>query len=294
MPRFLPLAFMRVSAWPRLAEGVYSDTPYDEGQVAYPEGGGVVAEYLHSLAIWQLFGLVCDPLERAEIRELWKRRLDLRGVLCEAIGDYVCDEFERPFLRHVLAGGRGAVRRWVAAYPTLRTPLLEHYRERTRRYKDPFTVISACRVLTRELDEPPEVWRAAALAIHHDDRRQARRPPDRRSDFLRHDLEDHGTVSRKEGDLINHYLDELGGDRVEVMSYGAWWHPQPVPHGSILARLASASHALAGERWGDADEQRYAEILARLTPGEAASFTTDLDFLRRIADAARERSGPPT
>jgi len=287
MPRHLPLALVSVAAWPRLAgEAVYSERSYIDGHVAYPAGGAKVAEYLDSLAVWQLFGFTCDVTERAEIRELYKHRTDLRVVLGQAIGHYVCEEFKRPFLREVLAGGYGGVRAWVAAYPDLRAPLLAHYRERALRYQHPFEVISACTALTRDLDEPPEVWRAAALAIKRDDRRQSRRPAERRSDFLRHDLEEHGTISGKECAVINQYLDELGGERVDVMTYGAWWHPQQQPSGSILARMARASHALAGERWGDVDEQVYARALAALTTTAAASFETEHEFLRRIAAAA--------
>ena len=292
MPRFLPLALVSVAAWPRLTGAVYSDDTYIDGHVAYPTGGAAVVEYLHSLAVWQLFGFTIDATERAEIRDLWKHRLELRGVIGQAITHYVCDEFKRPFLRAVLAGGYGGVREWVAVYPDLRAPLLEHYREMAQRYQRPFEVITACTALTRDLDEPPEVWRAAALAIKRDDRRQARRPPERRSDFLRHDLDDHGTVSRKEGEIINNYLDEIGGERVEISSYGGWWHPQQVPHGSILARIARASHALAGERWGEADEQVYARALAALSPNAAASFEQDAEFLRRIAAAAGIRTKP--
>lgn len=293
MPRHLPLALISVAAWPRREDAVYSDTKDHDGQVVCPAGGAAVIEYLHSLSVWQLFGFTIDAPERAEIRELWKHRTDLRYALGEAIGYYVCDEFMRPFLRAVLAGGRGDVRRYVAAYPDLRAPLLAHYRERTQHYNHPFEVVSACRALTRDLDEPPEVWRAAALAIHKDDRRQSRRPPDRRSDFLRHDLETHGTVTRGEGELINRYLDELGGERIDVMTYGAWWHPQPVPHGSILSRVAQASHALAGARWSAADTRVYARALAAL-PGDAGlSFGTGEEFLKGIAEAAREIAGTP-
>ncbi len=293
MPRHLPLALIAVAAWPRREDGVYSDTSDHDGHVACPAGGAAVIEYLHSLSVWQMFGFTIDAPERAEIRGLWKHRTDLRYALGEAIGYYVCDEFMRPFLRVVLAGGRGAVRSYVAAYPDLRAPLLAHYRERTQRYNSPFEVISACLALTRDLDEPHEVWRAAALAIHKDDRRQSRRPPERRDDFLRHDLETHGTVTRGEGELINRYLDELGGERIDVMAYGAWWHPQPVPHGSILSRVAQASHALAGARWSEADTRVYARALAAL-PGDARlSFRTDEDFLSRIAEAARTSAETP-
>lgn len=282
MPRFLPSALVTVAAWPRLAGAVYSESSDLEGHVVYPAGGAEVVGYLHSLATWQLFGFTIEAPERAEIRELWKHRLDLRPVLGQAIGHYVCEEFKRPFLRDVLAGGYGGVREWVAAHPDLRAPLLAHYREMSRRYQHPFEVITACTALTRDLGEPPEVWRAAALAIHRDDRRQSRRPPERRSDFLRHDLGEHETVSRKETELINIYLDELGGERIDVLLYGGWGYPQRVPHGSILARIAQASHALAGERWGEADELVYARALAALAPHAAASFSREHEFLRRI------------
>jgi hypothetical protein len=286
MPRHLPLALVSVAAWPRLVDTLYWENPYPGLHVEYPAGGARVVEYLHSLAVWQLFGFTIDAVDRAEILELWKHRTDLRAVLGQAIGHYVCDEFKRPFLRGVLAGGGGGVREWVAAYPDLRAPLLAHYREMALRYQQPFEVIRACTALTRELGEPPEVWRAAALAIKRDDRRQSRRPPELRSDFLRHDLEDHGTISGKESAIVNLYLDELGCERVDVMTYGAWWHPRQLPSGQILARVARASHALAGERWGEVDEQVYARALAAMPASAAASFETELEFLRRIAAAA--------
>lgn len=291
MPRLLPLALTSVAAWPRLDEGVYSDTSYLDGHVACPAGGAAVLEYLHSICVWQMFGFTVDAPERAELGELWKHRTDLRYALAEVIGYYVCDEFKRPFLRAVLAGGRGDVRRYVAAYPDLRAPLLAHYRERSQRFNSPFDVVAACLALTRDLDEPIETWRAAALAIHRDDRRQSRRSFDRRSDFLRHDLETHGTVSRGEGELINRYLDELGGERIDVMAYGAWWHPQPAPHGSILSRIARASRALAGARWSDVDIRAYAQALAALPADAARSFETNEGFLQQIAEAARQLAG---
>lgn len=290
MPRHLSLALETITAWPRLEDRFYTN---DTGSqfAAYPPGGEVIGEYLHSIGVWQQYGLDIAPPARAQIRELWKHRLDLRYLLGEAIGHFVCEEFLRPFLRHALAGGRGAVARWVAAFPELRAPLLEHYRELTGRFKHPFEVVYACRVLTRDLGEPPTVWRAAALAIHHDDRRQSRLPPWRQSDFLRHDLETHGTVVPGEGAEINQYLAELGGEPLDVMQFGFWWHPYPLPRGEVLARVAAASRALAGARWDEEDIHVYARALAALDWRQVARFVEQQPTLRAIAEAAGALTG---
>lgn len=136
------------------------------------------------------------------------------------------------------------------------------------------------------------MWRDAALAIHWDDRRQARLPPARRSGFLRHDLETHGTLTPAEGEHINRHLAELAGEPLNVMVSGAWWHPAPLPSGELLARLADASHALAGPRWSDRDVQLYARALAALPADAASSFRADAPHLEQIAAVAREPAAP--
>lgn len=249
-------------------------------------GGDAVAEYVRGVSVWQQFGFALAPGERARIRELWKRRPDLRGVLAEVVGFYVCDEFKRPFLRSAREGGPGGFAAWVAAHPDLRQPLVEHLREQTRRFQRPHDVVRACAALARDFGAAPEVWRAAALAIHASDRRRLRLPPPRRSDFLRHDLETHGTIVPAEGAVINHYLAELGGEPLAVMTFGFWWHPAPRPTGAILSRLARASHALAPEDWSDEDTRVYARALAALTPAQGASFEADLPVLRAILELA--------
>lgn len=292
MPRHLHLALEIIEAWPRLEGLTYSSWINHEGHIGYPKGGDAVAEYLHSVSVWRRFGFMLELEDRERIRELWKHRPELRYVLGEAIGFHVCEEFARPFLRSVLRGGHGDVAAWVAEFPELRAPLVEYFRERIRRFNHPFEVVGACITLTRDLGEPPEAWRAAALAIHRDDRRQARLPPRRRSDFLRHDLETHGTIVPAEGERINEFLAELGGERLDVMQFGYWWHPVPLARGEVLARVAGASWALARERWGEEDVRVYARALAGLSGEQAESFVADRPWLQRIAEAARGLMGP--
>ena len=77
------------------------------------------------------------------------------------------------------------------------------------------------------------------------------------------------------------------------MAYGAWCHPQPSPRGSILSRIARASHALAGARWSDADIRVYARALTALPADAARSFDTEEGFLQQIAEAARQLAAVP-
>lgn len=287
MPRHLSAALDTIAAWPKLDGRVYSSWLNREGHVPLPAGSDAVVEYMRSISAWPRFGFTIDNADRADIRNLWKHRPDLRYVLEDTIGFYVCDELQRPFLRNVLAGGRGDVAAWTAAYPDLRQPLLAHLRDQARRYNRPFEAVRACLTLTRELGEPPEVWRDAALAINWDDRRQAKLPQPRRSDFLRHDLETHGTITQAEGESINLYLVELRAVPLNVMVYGAWWHPAALPGGELLRRVADASHAFAGPRWSDRDAQTYARALAALPKDQVAGFVADSPHLRRIAELAR-------
>lgn len=286
MPRRLSRALDALAAWPPREGLRYSSWGHLPGHVDFPADSDAVVEYVQGVSVWQQFGFALTPDERVRIRELWKHRPDLRGVLAEVVGFYVCDEFQRPFLRGALGGGPGGFAAWVAAYPDLRQPLVDHFREQTRRFQHPHAVVHACAVLTRDFGEAPEVWRAAAMAIHASDRRQLRLPPPRRSDFLRHDLETHGTIVPAEGEVINHYLAELGGEPLAVMMFGFWWHPVPRPTGAILSRLARASYALAPGDWSDADIRVYARALAALSPAQA-SFEADLPPLRAILEAAR-------
>ncbi|MEZ4451474.1 MAG: hypothetical protein R3B09_18535 [Nannocystaceae bacterium] len=290
MPRFLPSALDALGRWP-VVEGTYYYVDGFDRMFLYPPGGRAITEYLHSISVWRRFGFEVDADLRGQIRELWKHRPDLRYVLGEAIGHYVCDEFKRPFVRDVLGGGIGDYRAWVEAYPDLRAPLLEHFHGQLRRFNHPFEVVHACSVLTREFGEPLEIWRAAALAIHRDDRRQARRAPARRGDFLRHDLETHGTLFQGEGEILNGYLEELGGERLEVMEFGFWWHPVSLPGGQILARLVEASHGVAGDRWGEEDVQRYARLLAALPADEARWYNPEDAAQREVEAAARALRG---
>lgn len=299
MPRHLPLALDTVARWPRLEHAVFADGVEEvEGRVAYPEGGEAAVEYLRTLAVWQQLGFTLDEIDRADVRALWKHRPDLREVLGAAIQHHVCEEFARPFLRQALAGGGGDVARWVAAFPDLRAPLREHHREQTRRHNQPFAVVRACTVLTRELGEPPEVWRAAALAIQNHDRRQSRLPPERRNHRLRHDLETSGTLGRAEAEQIDRLLVEIGEHGLDLTRSEAWWQPPRPPGAEALTRMARASHALAGPRWREQDTRVYARALAALPAEQAGSFAAHQPFLRAIVEASRElvgsaEAGPP-
>jgi hypothetical protein len=286
VPRHLPHALEVVSSWPRLDERTYSGHRWIEGQADYPGEDEAPPTYLGLVAVWQPFGFAVELAERDRMRELWKHRPDLRDVLGDAIGYYVCDEFKRPFLRRVLAGRGGRVSAWVTAYPDLRAPLVAYFLEQTRLFNQAFKVVDACITLTRDLGEPPEVWRAAALAIVRDERRQESRPLRHRSYDLRHELETHGAIYPDEGELINRFLRDVEHDTLDVMAYGRWWHGRPAPSGEVLSRLACASHDFAGDRWNDDDVHTFARALAALDPSQATSFKKNRPFLRQIADAA--------
>ena len=257
MPRQLPRALDELEAWPVRAGG---------RSAARETSSEPLARYLDSLGVWQAIGFGLDAPLRQRIAALWRRRPDLRDWLAEAVGYHVCDEFRRPFLRTVLAGGRGACGRWVAAYSELRAPLVEHHLARTRRFNHPFDVVGACLVLTRELGAAPDTWRAAALAIHRDDRRQTTRSPP--SDFLRHDLDTHGTVTPAEGAIINRYLGEVGAPPLDVMAPGMWWQPRQRSRGEQLALVAQASQAYAGRAWCDDDARHYRVAVDDLDPAD--------------------------
>lgn len=289
MPGQLNRVLDAIDGWPRLAGAAY-------GWGAPPPDPAVGA-YLGSMSAWRLVGFELTPEDRARIAAVWKRRPDLRELLGDVIGYAVYPEFKAAFLRQILDGGRGDVARWLAAYPDLAEPLWRYFEARTRRFNHPLDVVDAVAVATRYLGAEPELWYAAAFALNADHRRV--RDAGDRQPFLRADLDTASRLTDPERRAINQALAEIGAQdpewtrgptadwggppaEIDGLALDAWWHPQPLARGDLLARVASASMAAGGADWGLADLERYARALAALDPVDRGRFVADNELLRRI------------
>ncbi len=285
MPRHLSRALDAVAAWRD------DETLRRTGPTA-----GAVLAYLRSIASWQRFGLVIAPDDRTRIVQLCERGGG--GLFIEAIGHYVCDEFKRLFLRQ---RGYGDAAAWTNAFPDLRRPLVERLRPLTRRFRQPLLVVRVCLQLTRGLGEPPEVWRAAALALNHLVREEWRllgANDDRLSSrlavveaFWQSDLL--AVLRADERGHIQRFLDDLAGGRHELRVDGTGY-VEPRGHDAyVLSQVAEASQTFVADRWGGADVRTYASALASLPESSETWFLFYATPRQKaIADLARQLRAP--
>jgi hypothetical protein len=241
-------------------------------------------EYARSWRVYHAVGLAIPREVLADVAAVWKRRVELRGVLNCLVLHYPCEALLRPLRRTLAAAHQPAdLGAWLRAFPDLAGELGPVYAMRARRFNEPFVAVPNALVWGRHFRGGEEAMRAAANAIKRDDRRQARRREAGlcTTDFLRHDLQDHGRLFAAEVAAMNYQLAGLGAETLEFQGMGHWWQTPPPEfelaperHGLLLAWAAFASHAFAGAAWSDADEAVYAERLARLEPGIRGGFRT--------------------
>jgi hypothetical protein len=161
-------------------------------------------EYFRRAAGWFRAGIVLPVTALEAVAALWKHRPDLREVLVYLVHWYPCREFLRPFFRAARRGGHGAYVDWFTTFPELRELVRPGIIARARRVNTGFAAIDAALLWARLFDGGDEAYRHVACAIHRNDVRESFL--DRPSGFLRHDLEQHGTVSRTEAARINEHL----------------------------------------------------------------------------------------
>lgn len=294
MPRHLQHALDRLAQIPAFAE--------DEPDPPVPDA---LRDYVMSLQVYHRLGIVLPADVLADAALIWRRRVELRRLLNYLVLHYPCAELLRAMRRTLAAEAVPAdLGAWLAAFPDLIGELKPAYVRRAGLYHEPFVAVPSALVWAQHFGGGEEAYRAAARAIHRDDRRQARLRERGRhgSDFLRHDLIDHGRLYRDEVEAISEQLLELGGQPLEYEGMGYWWQAPPLEyeysasrHEFMLSRTAVASHAFAGAAWGEVDEAFYAGRLARMDLPVRQGFRTQgpgggapIAALVRIAERAEQ------
>jgi hypothetical protein len=181
-----------------------------EGTVEHLAPGA--ENYFRRAVRWYPDGVVLPDASRHAVAALWKVRPDLRYFLGCLVHWYPCAEFLRPFFRDARRGCGGAYFAWFALFPQLRELLRPRIIERARRVNTGFTAIDACLLWARLYDGGDEAYRHLACAIHRDDVRQSHAAHP--NGFLRHDLETHGTLTRKEAEQVNVHLLQIKNARL--------------------------------------------------------------------------------
>src|SRR5262249_51794459 len=149
-------------------------------------------------------GVEVPPDHRARARQLWQTHPDVRGTLARLVLNYPCAEFQRPYVRAARRAGWADHAAWFHAYPWLKDHLRPDVSRLARQWDRPFAAADACLLWARHLGGGDEAWRTLAWVITREDARQARKQYP--SDFLRHDLVSHGTLTWKEGGYVNRFL----------------------------------------------------------------------------------------
>ena len=231
------------------------------------------ARYLQASGLWRHLGLRPDEADLRAALALRRARPDLRWATGWLAYWHPCDVFLRPLRRAVEAGERRVDwSGWLGAYPELK-PWLERYViERAKRFRQASESVDWSLIWGRWFDGGDEAWRHVALTLKYRDgalRRLYEHRVRRQGwsvlfDGLRHDLGDHGALSAAEGARINHFLEAIGAEPLEVIPRGHWWQAdapdawRAAPHRArLLEGARAASRALAGGAWSDEDERRY-------------------------------------
>jgi hypothetical protein len=286
MPRHLPAVLDALADWPaRHADFAFPMTPREQA----------AEEYLRSTRGWYALGVEVPPELRARVRRLWKARLDLRwGQLRYLALFYPCPEFSSLYVRAARRGRRGDHAAWLHAYPWMKDHLRHDVVRLARQWDRPFAAVDACLLWARHLGGGDEAYRTLARVVVREDVRQARR--ELPSDFLRHDLTSHGTLTHAEAARVNRFLIEIpnGTTFYEAATGGdppAGWSCQtdgPRPwRGQQLERAVLASHGFAAQAWGEADERFHAGLLAGLTPEARQRFAGAEAVIGRVRALAR-------
>jgi hypothetical protein len=293
MPRHLRAAVASVASWPE------SDPSQPHPLQAEPAGEALVA-YFNGAAGWHLLGFELDHELCKEIAGLAARRPDLRGLLFQLIGFYPCDAFRRIFRRHAEQGGHGDFVGWLEAFPEMHESIKTAVIARAGRFNHASEAVDACLIWGRYFGGGDAAWRQIACVMKREDRRQAQR--ELPSDYLRHDLETHGTVTPDEASAINRFLDELKETSLSALGNAGWeaGYRSPPPdfwrqeayRGRVLENAVRGSRTLAGDGWSAEDVELFAQALSGMNSVERSSYRTDgrgvrcSGALREVAERA--------
>ncbi|MCB9752986.1 MAG: hypothetical protein H6713_23780 [Myxococcales bacterium] len=277
MPRHLEEALDALASAPAPEAGGAPWAATPAGRTTY--------EYFQGASLWYELGVPIAPALRKRAVALATSREDARVAIELLLHFYPCREFRRAFRRHATRESSGDFTAWIAAFPDLTPELRDSLIARAGRFQRPFIAISAALVWARSFAGGDEAWRQIARVINYDDRRQRRRA--RPSDFLRHDLETHGTITDPEGAEINRFLLPLGAEPLHTMGNAMWWQSpapdawrHPAARGRLIAGATLSSFAFAARRWDERDEALYAELLAASPAVGRGGFLERLEQLR--------------
>lgn len=171
---------------------------------------------------------------------------------------------------------------------------------RAGRFNHASEAIEACLIWGRYFDGGDAAWRQIACVIKRDDRKQTKR--ELPSDYLRHDLETHGTVTTYEASEINRFLVELKWSTLAALGNARWeeGYRSPPPdfwrqeayRGRVLENAVRGSRTFAGDGWSAEDVELFAQALSGMNSVEWSSYRTEgrgvhcSGALREVAERA--------
>jgi hypothetical protein len=264
MPRHLDIALDRLLALVPEIERV--EHPSARGLEHHVPPAAPIVAYREGWFLWAELGFELAADARRRVRVLWSEWPTLRFMLDALVLWYPCAEFEGAFCRMVereLAGDFGGWLRWAPRLAGILRPAII---ERAGRFNQIGTAIRASLVWARYFDGGDDAYRAFALALNRHDRVYAKQRGQKFEDLVRHDLNDHGTITLLEARAINRHLEALGAELLDlewIRARGWWKHPAPdawrMPGAlaEALPKVRDDAKALAGDDWTPADDHVY-------------------------------------